>query len=122
MVSHVTPIKAAVALGPGPWDLYWRLDLRTASVTRIGWNRDAPDLPRVQRGGVGAARRRGATVTWCLSLHRTLADLRPSPESEEDPVHRRTISVAVYQRGDYFAVARHPARPAAMGQRRARAM
>jgi hypothetical protein len=25
-------------------DLYWRLHLRTASVTRIGWNREAPIL------------------------------------------------------------------------------
>ena len=28
----------------GTVDLYWRLHLRTASVTRIGWNRDAPIL------------------------------------------------------------------------------
>ncbi len=44
VVSHVTPIKAAVAWALGTWDLYWRLYLRTASVTRIGWNRDAPIL------------------------------------------------------------------------------
>jgi broad specificity phosphatase PhoE len=44
VVSHVTPIKAAVAWALGAWDLYWRLYLRTASVTRIGWNRDAPIL------------------------------------------------------------------------------
>jgi len=44
VVSHVTPIKAAVAWALGTTDLYWRLYLRTASVTRIGWNRDAPIL------------------------------------------------------------------------------
>ncbi len=44
VVSHVTPIKAAVAWALGASDLYWRLHLRTASVTRIGWNRDAPIL------------------------------------------------------------------------------
>jgi probable phosphoglycerate mutase len=44
VVSHVTPIKAAVAWALGTFDLYWRLHLRTASVTRIGWNRDAPIL------------------------------------------------------------------------------
>jgi len=44
VVSHVTPIKAAVAWALGTWDLYWRLYLRTASVTRIGWNRDGPIL------------------------------------------------------------------------------
>jgi len=44
VVSHVTPIKAAVAWALGTADLYWRLHLRTASVTRIGWNRGAPIL------------------------------------------------------------------------------
>ena len=44
VVSHVSPIKAAVAWALGTVDLYWRLHLRTASVTRIGWNRDAPIL------------------------------------------------------------------------------
>ena len=44
VVSHVTPIKAAVARALGTTDLFWRLHLRTASVTRIGWNRDAPIL------------------------------------------------------------------------------
>jgi probable phosphoglycerate mutase len=44
VVSHVSPIKAAVAWALGTTDLYWRLHLRTASVTRIGWNRDAPIL------------------------------------------------------------------------------
>jgi len=38
VVSHVTPIKAAVAWALGTADIYWRLHLRTASVTRIGWN------------------------------------------------------------------------------------
>ncbi len=44
VVSHVTPIKAAVAWALGTTDLYWRLFLMTASVTRIGWSRDAPIL------------------------------------------------------------------------------
>jgi probable phosphoglycerate mutase len=44
VVSHVSPIKAAVAWALGTVDLYWRLHLRTASVTRIGWNRDGPIL------------------------------------------------------------------------------
>jgi broad specificity phosphatase PhoE len=45
VVSHVTPIKAAVAwaLGMGA-ELSWRLHLQTASVTRIGWGNDAPVL------------------------------------------------------------------------------
>jgi broad specificity phosphatase PhoE len=45
VVSHVTPIKAAVAwaLGAGP-EVSWRLHLRTASVTRIGWSNGAPVL------------------------------------------------------------------------------
>jgi probable phosphoglycerate mutase len=55
VVSHVTPIKAAVAwaLGVGP-GLSWRLHLQTASVTRIGWGNDAPVLhgfDEVVRGG-----------------------------------------------------------------------
>ena len=44
VVSHVSPIKAAVAWALGTVDLYWRLHLRTASVTRIGWTRGAPIL------------------------------------------------------------------------------
>lgn len=44
VVSHVSPIKAAVAWALGTVDLYWRLHLRTASVTRVGWNRDGPIL------------------------------------------------------------------------------
>jgi broad specificity phosphatase PhoE len=45
VVSHVTPIKAAVAwaLGAGG-ELSWRLHLQTASVTRIGWGNDVPVL------------------------------------------------------------------------------
>jgi broad specificity phosphatase PhoE len=45
VVSHVTPIKAAVAwaLGVGA-ELSWRLHLQTASVTRIGWGNGAPVL------------------------------------------------------------------------------
>jgi broad specificity phosphatase PhoE len=45
VVSHVTPIKAAVAwaLGVGA-ELSWRLHLQTASVTRIGWGNGHPVL------------------------------------------------------------------------------
>jgi broad specificity phosphatase PhoE len=45
IVSHVTPIKAAVAwaLGAGG-ELSWRLHLQTASVTRIGWGNGVPVL------------------------------------------------------------------------------
>jgi probable phosphoglycerate mutase len=45
VVSHVTPIKAAVAwaLGMGA-ELSWRLHLQTASVTRIGWGNGHPVL------------------------------------------------------------------------------
>jgi probable phosphoglycerate mutase len=64
IVSHVTPIKAAVAWALGTPDLYWRLYLRTASVTRISWNRDAPILHGFnevalapERGGTPQSRR-----------------------------------------------------------------
>jgi broad specificity phosphatase PhoE len=45
VVSHVTPIKAAVAwaLGAGA-ELSWRLHLQTSAVTRIGWGNGAPVL------------------------------------------------------------------------------
>jgi broad specificity phosphatase PhoE len=45
VVSHVTPIKAAVAWALGVGDaLSWRLHLQTASVTRIGWGNGHPVL------------------------------------------------------------------------------
>jgi broad specificity phosphatase PhoE len=45
VVSHVTPIKAAVAWALGAdAGLSWRLHLKTASVTRIGWGNDGPVL------------------------------------------------------------------------------
>jgi broad specificity phosphatase PhoE len=45
VVSHVSPIKAAVAwaLGAGA-DLVWKLHLSTASVTRVGWGPGGPVL------------------------------------------------------------------------------
>ena len=45
VVSHVSPVKAAVAwaLGAGD-DLAWRLFLSTGSVTRIGWGNGGPVL------------------------------------------------------------------------------
>jgi broad specificity phosphatase PhoE len=45
VVSHVTPIKAAVAWALGvDAGLSWRLHLLTASVTRIGWGNGTPVL------------------------------------------------------------------------------
>ncbi len=47
VVSHVSPIKAAVAWALGVDDaVVWRLYLSTASVTTIGWGADAPVLHR----------------------------------------------------------------------------
>ncbi len=45
VVSHVSPIKAAVAwaLGAGD-DLAWRLHLSTASLTSVDWAADRPVL------------------------------------------------------------------------------
>ena len=45
VVSHVSPIKAAVAwaLGAGD-DLAWRLQLSTGSLTRVGWGAAGPVL------------------------------------------------------------------------------
>jgi broad specificity phosphatase PhoE len=45
VVSHVSPIKAAVAWALDADDaLAWRLHLSNASLTRIGWGNDAPVL------------------------------------------------------------------------------
>lgn len=45
VVSHVSPIKAAVAWALGTGDeVAWRLYLATASLTRIAWGTDAPVL------------------------------------------------------------------------------
>jgi probable phosphoglycerate mutase len=45
VVSHVSPIKAAVAWALGVEDhVAWRLHLSNASVTRIGWGADVPVL------------------------------------------------------------------------------
>lgn len=45
VVSHVSPIKAAVAWTIGGVDaMAWRLHLSTASVTRIGWGLGTPVL------------------------------------------------------------------------------
>jgi probable phosphoglycerate mutase len=45
VVSHVSPIKAAVAWALGGDDsLAWRLHLATGSVTRIGWGPEGPVL------------------------------------------------------------------------------
>jgi probable phosphoglycerate mutase len=64
VVSHVTPIKAAVAwaLGTGG-GLSWRLHLNTASVTRIGWGNGAPVLHgfnEMAPGGAGTSQSRRA--------------------------------------------------------------
>ncbi len=43
VVSHVSPIKAAVAWALGAQDdLCWRLHLSTGSITRIGWGANGP--------------------------------------------------------------------------------
>jgi broad specificity phosphatase PhoE len=44
VVSHVTPIKTAVAWALGVGDLSFRLHLRTGSVSRIGWGTGSPVL------------------------------------------------------------------------------
>jgi len=45
VVSHVSPIKAAVAWALGAGDeMVWRLYLATASITRIGWGDHGPVL------------------------------------------------------------------------------
>jgi broad specificity phosphatase PhoE len=47
VVSHVSPIKAAVAWALGVGDeVVWRLYLATASITRIAWRDDGPVLYR----------------------------------------------------------------------------
>ena len=52
VVSHVSPIKAAVAWALGAGDaVVWRLYLATASITRIGWGSDGPVLAPLQRDG-----------------------------------------------------------------------
>jgi broad specificity phosphatase PhoE len=43
VVSHVSPIKAAVGWALGAGDgLAWRLHLSTGSITRLGWGPDGP--------------------------------------------------------------------------------
>lgn len=45
VVSHVSPIKAAVAWALGAADdIVWRLHLSTGSITRIGWSANLPQL------------------------------------------------------------------------------
>jgi broad specificity phosphatase PhoE len=45
VVSHVSPIKAAVAWSLGAADgIAWRLQLATASITRVGWGPAGPAL------------------------------------------------------------------------------
>ncbi len=59
VVSHVSPVKAAVAwaLGAGD-DVVWHLHLATASVTCIGWGASGPVLHRYnQTAGHGGALR-----------------------------------------------------------------
>ena len=51
-VSAVVAV-AAVAWALGTVDLYWRLHLRTASVTRIGWTRNGPILHGYNEVAVG---------------------------------------------------------------------
>jgi broad specificity phosphatase PhoE len=60
VVSHVSPIKAAVAWALGADDgLAWRLHLATASVSVVGWGTDGPVLHRYNlTEGAGGGRRR----------------------------------------------------------------
>jgi len=45
VVSHVSPIKAAVAWALGTGDaVAWRLQLSNASITRVAWGMDRPVL------------------------------------------------------------------------------
>lgn len=45
VVSHVSPIKAAVAWALGVGDeVAWRMQLFTASITRVGWGASGPAL------------------------------------------------------------------------------
>lgn len=37
----------------------------------------------------------------------TLAELRPDPGANEEPVHRRTITTEIFERGGYFVVVGH---------------
>jgi probable phosphoglycerate mutase len=64
VVSHVTPIKAAVAWALGAdAGLSWHLHLNTASVTRIGWGNGAPVLHgfnQLAPGGGGTPQSRDA--------------------------------------------------------------
>jgi probable phosphoglycerate mutase len=64
VVSHVTPIKAAVAWALGvDAGLSWRLHLNTASVTRIGWSNGGPVLHgfnELAPGAGGTPQSRGA--------------------------------------------------------------
>jgi broad specificity phosphatase PhoE len=57
VVSHVSPIKAAVAwaLGAGD-DLAWRLQLSTASLTRVAWGTDRAVLHSYNDTGRGPHR------------------------------------------------------------------
>lgn len=45
VVSHVSPIKAAVAWALGaPDEVVWRMHLSTGSLTTIGWGHGGPVL------------------------------------------------------------------------------
>ena len=73
VVSHVSPIKAALAwaLGVGD-DVGWRMFVRVASIARVGIGPWGPEPPLVQRGGRGqlnagttsAARSRRWSRSW----------------------------------------------------------
>jgi broad specificity phosphatase PhoE len=56
VVSHVSPIKAAVAWALGTGDeVVWRMYLATASVTRVAWGVDAPVLRSYNETGHAGA-------------------------------------------------------------------
>jgi broad specificity phosphatase PhoE len=52
VVSHVSPIKAAVAWALDTGDeIAWRLQLSTASLTRVAWGVDGPVLRSFNQSG-----------------------------------------------------------------------
>src|ERR1700722_10137100 len=60
-----------------------------------------------------------ASTKWIVPDAPTpLAALRPAPGSAEEPVHRRTMTMEVFARGEYFAVVGtlHDERPWASGE------
>ena len=79
VVSHVSPIKAALAwaLGVGP-EVAWRSHLDPASITRISIGPAGPVVAHVQRGRTPEVRRRGVFSARTAKGARPRAS-RPAP-------------------------------------------